>query len=156
MLILIAAVDSHFGIGKNNEMPWSVPADLQYFKNVTMGHPCVMGSRTFASIKARNGKPLPGRENIVVSHLCPKVQDGVTFVDGLLPVLQRAEKEDIYVIGGGQIYRQTIARADKLMLTHINGTFDCDTFFPCPYPDVWKGVSHQPADGCVFSVYERK
>ena len=122
---LIAAIDSKNGLGKSGVMPWHIPEDLKRFKQITSGHTIIMGRKTFESI----GKALPDRTNIVITQkLELQVQDALV-VHSLSEAIEKA-KGDIFVIGGGEIFKQAISIADKLYLTQIEGDFNCDTFFP--------------------------
>ena len=123
-------MDSKRGIGKNNGLMWHIPGELPRFKKLTMGHPIIMGRKTFASI----GMSLPNRTNIIVTRDAKfKVSDGVV-VDTLDKAFEAAKNEpgsaEIFVIGGGQIYQQTLAKANRLYLTLVEGDFGADTFFP--------------------------
>ncbi|RUO80361.1 type 3 dihydrofolate reductase [Idiomarina tyrosinivorans] len=123
---LIAAMAADRVIGKDNDMPWHLPNELQYFKSITMAKPIIMGRNTFESI----GRPLPGRKNIVVSRSQPS-HDGVIWVSGVEQALTAAGPVDeVMIIGGGKLYEAFIERADKLYITDIELTVAGDTFFP--------------------------
>ncbi len=127
ILSLIVATAKHNVIGKNNTMPWHLPADLAYFKRVTLGKPVLMGRKTFESI----GFPLPGRQNIVISrnrNYSAKGIEVVTCVDDALALVQTVD--EVMVIGGATIYQHCLAKADKLYITHINAELEGDTQFP--------------------------
>ena len=127
IISLVAAMAKNRVIGKDNKMPWHLPADLKHFKSVTMSKPIVMGRKTFESI----GRPLPGRENIIISRNRDYVVDGcivVHSIDDALTLL--VDYEEIMIIGGGFLYSQIIAQADKLYLTFIDLEIDGDTQFP--------------------------
>lgn len=116
-------------IGKNNTLLWHVPGDLPRFKALTTGHPIIMGSKTFESI----GRPLPGRTNIVVTHDHNWTHDDVTVyhsIDEALAIARTLDTDEIFVIGGGMVYAQTIAHADRLYLTLVDDDTPGDTFFP--------------------------
>ena len=114
-------------IGQGGRMPWHLPADLKHFKAVTLGHPVVMGRRTFDSI----GRALPGRRNVVISRSKPDLPDGVMLAHGLDEALEAcAGAERVMVIGGGEIYAQAMPLADFLELTLIDAAIDGDTHFP--------------------------
>lgn len=131
---LICAMDEKRGIGKDNGIPWHISADFKHFKEVTTGHPIVMGRATYQSI----GRPLPKRTNIVVTRdenfsVDEKYEDNVEIFHSLAEAIQYAQQVDdqeIFIIGGGQIYQQTIDQADKLYLTIVEGDYQADTFFP--------------------------
>lgn len=128
---LIAAMDEKRGIGKDNKLPWQIPEDLERFRKLTSGHIVVMGRKTFESI----GRVLPNRRNIIITHNESFKIEGVKTVRSLeeaikVALRQAQDEEEIFIIGGGQIYQQAIGAADKLYLTLIEGDFECDTFFP--------------------------
>ena len=125
-LILIAAHDPNLVIGKNGELPWHYSEDLKFFKRQTLGYPIVMGRVVFEEL---NEKALPGRENIVLSR--SKNYDHVKSFASLNKALEYLkENEKVFIIGGGDVYRQTIDRADELIITEIKKEFKGDTFFP--------------------------
>ena len=124
---LIAAMAEDRVIGKDNDMPWHLPADLQHFKRVTLGKPVIMGRKTFESI----GRPLPGRKNIVITRSQNWTSNGVEVVnspDNALKLVKDAE--EVMIIGGGNIYRQFLSLADTLYLTFIDLKVEGDTQFP--------------------------
>jgi dihydrofolate reductase len=127
---IIAAIGTHTrALGKDNTLLWRIPEDLSRFKELTMGHPVIMGSKTYESI----GKPLPGRMNIVLSDIPSYAPDGVTVCTSLEEAIRLAQSndtEDIFVIGGGQVYAQTIERADRLYLTLVDDDAPGDVYFP--------------------------
>lgn len=124
---LIAAMAKNRVIGKDNKMPWHLPADLKHFKNITLSKPIVMGRKTFESI----GSPLPGRENIIISRNKDYAIDGCIVVHSIEDALiLLADYEEIMIIGGGFLYSQTIEQANKLYLTFIDLDIDGDTQFP--------------------------
>jgi len=126
IISLIAAMDKNRLIGADNTMPWHLPADFKYFKEVTMGKPIIMGRKTFESI----GKPLPGRLNIVISRSGFSAQ-GVTSVDSIGAALKAVSNvEEVMIIGGANIYQQMIDKADRMYLTHVNAVCEGDTWFP--------------------------
>ncbi|USE37060.1 dihydrofolate reductase [Endozoicomonas sp. SCSIO W0465] len=151
-LALIAAVADNNVIGINNKMPWYLPRDLRYFKAVTMGKPVIMGRKTFDSLS----KPLPGRTNIVITRDKDWQHDGVNVVHSLNDAIALAEalimaeapaltngNEEIMIIGGEQIYRQAIDRADRLYLTRVCQRFDGDAFFPDISRQEWQEISRE-------------
>ncbi|ORM84347.1 dihydrofolate reductase [Mixta gaviniae] len=136
MISLIAALAADRVIGMENAMPWDLPADLAWFKRNTLNKPVIMGRLTWESI----GRPLPGRQNIVVSSQ-PAQVEGVTWVSSLEEALAAAgDAEEVMVIGGGRIYEQMLDRADRLYLTHIDAEVEGDTHFPDYEPDEWQSV----------------
>ncbi|MCR4280394.1 MAG: dihydrofolate reductase [Candidatus Komeilibacteria bacterium] len=126
---IIAAIDNNRGLGRDNKLLWHIKTDLQRFKKLTTGHTIIMGRKTYESI----GKPLPERVNIVLSRRPVNVLDNVMVVKTLEESLEEAsrrEEEEIFIIGGGQIYSQTMDLADRLYLTVVDGDYGADTFFP--------------------------
>lgn len=153
-LALIVAHDPNLVIGNEGTLPWHYSEDLKYFKRTTMGHPIVMGRGVFEEL---DEKPLPGRENIVLSR--SKNYDHVQSFSSIPEALEQLEAEDlVFVIGGGEIYRQTISMADKLYVTEIHRPFEGDTYFP-EYRDKvgeeWQEIEREDHDDLSFVVYER-
>ena len=145
-LAMIAAVAENNAIGINNKMPWYLPGDLRYFKAITMGKPIIMGRKTFDSLR----KPLPGRANIVITRDKNWHHEGVKVVHSLDDAIDLAESiatingnEEIMVIGGEQIYRMAMDRADRLYLTRVYQSFEGDAFFPEMDESEWAEVSRQ-------------
>ena len=127
IISMIAAMANNRVIGLDNKMPWHLPAELQLFKRATLGKPIVMGRNTFESI----GRPLPGRLNIVLSRQAEYQPAGVTVVATLDDAIVAAgDVEELMIIGGATIYKQCLAAADRLYLTHIDLTTTGDTWFP--------------------------
>jgi dihydrofolate reductase len=153
-LALIVAHDPNLVIGKDGSLPWHYPEDLKYFKRITMGHPLLMGRGVFEEL---DEKPLPGRENIVLSR--SRTYDHVpTFrsIEEALTYLRRADV--VYVIGGGEVYQQTIQKADKLFVTEIHEAYEGDTYFPEYREDigsVWREIKREDHPEKSFVVYER-
>jgi len=157
-LILVAAMARNRVIGRDGGMPWHLPADLKHFKAVTMGCPTIMGRRTFESI----GRPLPGRTNIVVSRSRPALPEGVGLAGSLDEAIGMAGDGRVMVIGGGEIYRAVLPKADRLELTLIDAVVTGDTVFPEWSPNEWRlsGIQARPADeanpcNLVFATFER-
>ena len=124
---LVVAMDRNRVIGRDNALPWRLPADLAYFKRVTMGHPVVMGRRTYESI----GKPLPGRQNIVVSRNREFEAPGCTVVASLEEAWKAAgDAQEVSVIGGTSIFAETLPIADRIHLTEVQAEVPGDTWFP--------------------------
>jgi dihydrofolate reductase len=157
---IIAAMSINRVIGKGDGLPWHLPADLRYFKEKTMDHAVIMGRRTFDTV----GKPLPGRRNIVVSHRRDLVIEGAEVVHSVLEALKGLPgEEEVFIAGGGEIYRQSLDLADRLYLTMIHAEFEGDTFFPEFDETNWRLTSRtdQPSDErnpweYSFLVYDRK
>lgn len=141
---MIAAMAKGRVIGKNNAMPWHLPADFAWFKRNTLGKPIIMGRKTFQSI----GRPLPGRRNIVVSRNASWEADGVESAISIDQALRLVEgAEEAVIIGGGSIYEACLSRAERLYLTYIDADIDGDTCFP-DWGDDWKTcyAEHYQAD----------
>ena len=135
MITLVVAMGMNREIGVDNQLPWHLPKDLKHFKEITSGHPIIMGRKTYESI----GKPLPNRTNIVVSRKNDWFEEGILIVGSLKEAIKFAKKldEKIFIIGGGNIFEQTMDIADKLEVTEIKTTIEADTFFPKIDPKIW-------------------
>jgi len=146
MIILIAALSTNNALGKNNQLLWHLPDDFKHFKTLTSGHFIVMGRKTFETFP----KPLPNRTHIIITRNKKyKAPEGCFIAENIAQALELCPKnEDIYIIGGGEIYNQSIQIADKLELTFVNETFEADTFFPEIDPKLWQIVAekHHPKD----------
>jgi dihydrofolate reductase len=140
MLALIVAMARNRAIGLNNRMPWHLPADFAYFKQTTMGHPIIMGRKTFESI----GRPLPGRRNIVVTRNRDFSATGIDVAHSLDEALALLDVEDAFIIGGATLYRESLARATRLYVTEVDATPAADTYFPEWNPAEWREVSRTP------------
>jgi dihydrofolate reductase len=157
--ILVAAIGENGVIGRDNALPWRIKSDLQYFRRVTMGKPIVMGRKTYQSI----GKPLPGRTNIVVTRDPSFSAPGVITASTLERAMAIAREDAlargadaIAVIGGTEIFRQTIADADRLVLTHVHMSPQGESTFPDIDPKVWREIERSeqpqgPGDDCGFT-----
>ena len=156
-LTIVVAIDAQRGIGVNNTLPWHLPEDLAHFKRVTLGHPIIMGRKTFDSI----GRPLPKRRNIVITRNQDWRHEGVDAVNSLEAAIALAGDEPAAIIGGAQVFAEALALADRMIVTEIAHTFACDTFFPEPAPGEWKETArenhHSEANGFDFAyvTYER-
>lgn len=129
---LIVATDSVGGIGKENKIPWHLSDDIKRFKDLTMGHPVIMGRKTFESVISSLKKPLPGRTNIVVTRSTNFNYDGVLVFNNIEDAIKKGKEidsEEVFVAGGAQIFDEIVGLADRLYLTVIDGDFDADTFF---------------------------
>jgi dihydrofolate reductase len=155
---MIVARSRNHVIGRDNQMPWKISADLQFFKRVTMGHPVIMGRKTWESI----GRPLPGRRNIVVSRNANYPINGGELVGSLEEALSSlAEFPRVFVIGGEQLFTQAFDKADRLYITEIDLDVEGgDTFFEVPNESSWKEVERTPgSEGDItfnFITLERK
>ncbi|MFT6103353.1 MAG: dihydrofolate reductase [Granulosicoccus sp.] len=145
-LSIIVAMASNRAIGKNNQLLWRLPEDLQYFKRTTMGKPIVMGRKTFESI----GRPLPGRLNVVITRQQDWQHDGVKVVHTIEDALHLAEAQslidgmdEVMVIGGAEIYKTALPQADKLYVTRVDAEIEGDAFFPEIDESIWSEVSRE-------------
>lgn len=158
--LIVATADNRI-IGRDNQMPWHLPADLAYFKRITLGKPIIMGRKTFESI----GRALPGRRNIVISRDPNYQADGVETVTCVEQALALVEGiEEVMVIGGGTIYAHCMPVASRLYVTHIQAAIEGDTQFP-PYDTTshWQKISSEllpsndkNAYDLDFSIYQRR
>ena len=161
---LIVAATRNQVIGLENQMPWHLPADLRYFKQCTLGKPIIMGRKTWESL----GRPLPGRLNIVISRQADVALAGAEVFADLASAIERGQAwaaqqgvDEVMVIGGGQIYQQAIALAQRVYLTRIELELEGDTFFPVLDAGDWQQTSAEthPAQntepGYTFEVWQR-
>lgn len=142
MISLIAAIGKNNELGKNNTLLWHLPADMKHFKDITTLHTVVMGRKTFESI----GRPLPNRRNIVITRDVNYKKEGVEVVHSLSEVLDLFpdKKEELFIIGGAEIYKQAFPIADKLYITHIEAEDkEADAFFPEIVPIVFLETSRE-------------
>lgn len=150
--IVVAAAENNV-IGKDNDMIWHLPADLGHFKRLTMGHPMIMGRKTFEAI----GKALPGRTSIVVTSQHGYKAEGCVVAHSLEEAIAQAkelDKEQISIIGGANVYRQALAFTDKVYLTRVHHTFEGDAYFPELPQDEWRVVAqehHEPDEKNRYS-----
>ncbi|MEK7638574.1 MAG: dihydrofolate reductase [Patescibacteria group bacterium] len=150
-------------IGNKNQLLWHVPADLKRFKELSMGHPVIMGRKTFESIFAMIGKPLPGRTNIVVTRDHHYQQDGVKIAHSLAEAIAIAQSEhpsEIHIGGGGEMYQQALPMVSKLFITWFYDNKDGDSFFP-DFEDDFETIAEHPPqehEGIKFQWidYKRK
>lgn len=143
IISIIVAMDELGVIGVNNSLPWRLSADLKNVKQVTMGKPIIMGRKTHESI----GKPLPGRENIVITRDNAYRSDGCTVFNSVAEALAHcADKEELMIMGGAELYRQTLAKADRIYLTKVHTKIEGDAFFPELNLDEWKEISRESFD----------
>jgi dihydrofolate reductase len=130
MINIIVAMDTKRGIGKNNALMWQIPGELPRFKKITMGHPIIMGRKTYESI----GRPLPGRTNIVITRDTSKTIEGCILASSLEEAIAVGEKsegsDELFIIGGGQIFEKALSLTDRLYVTLVQGDFGADVFFP--------------------------
>lgn len=143
-LHLIVAMAEDGAIGLDGDMPWGkgLPADLQHFKKTTMGYPIVMGRKTYESLPKR---PLPGRQNIIVTRNRSYNAPGATIVHGLKEAIEQCQGEQLFLIGGGELYQQGLDLADCLHITIVHHRWEeADTFFPDIDIDLWECISEEP------------
>jgi dihydrofolate reductase len=160
MITLIAAVAENNALGKDNQLLWHLPDDFKRFKNVTSGHYIVMGRKTFESFP----KPLPNRTHVIITRQKNYTSENCIVVDSLQKAISVCPKEEeIFIIGGGEIYNQTLETADKLDITRVHHTFDADTYFPEIDLNKWKltATEFHPKDekhqfDFTFQTYLRK
>ena len=158
---MIVAMAANRAIGKENRMPWHLPADLKHFKETTMGCPVVMGRKTFESILATLGKPLPGRLNIVVTRNPRFAHPGAITATTPELALEAARRpippgtrlpptvsghgtDEVFVVGGAEIYRAMLPLARRIVVTEIKHHFDGDAFFPELDPHLWRETARRP------------
>jgi dihydrofolate reductase len=142
----VVAIAENNAIGKENGLLWSLPKDMKHFKEITFGHTVIMGRRTFDSM----GKPLPKRRNIVITRNSELKIEGAEVTNSLADALARcAQEEEVFIIGGAEIYKEALKRTDRIYLTRVHQSFDGDTFFPELNMEDWKETAreeHEPDD----------
>ena len=160
MISFMVAMDENRVIGRKNTLPWRLPADMAYFKRVTMGHAVIMGRKTFESM----GGLLPGRENVIVTRNRDYAKEGAAILHSAEEIVEYAKgtTEEVFVIGGAEIFKQTMPYADKMYITRIEYAFEGDAFFPEYDEAEWRlaasergkedDKNHYPH---TFNVYER-
>lgn len=161
MISLIAAIGKNNELGKNNNLVWNMPTDLKFFREKTSGHPVIMGRKTFESI----GRPMPNRRNIIITRDLEYKKDGIEVVHSLNEALRLLpnKNEEIFIIGGEEIFKQSMSLADRLYITHIEAEDkDANVFFPPINPSVWNEISHEEHEkdeknpfNYTFSVYKK-
>jgi dihydrofolate reductase len=140
MIILIAAVAENNALGKNNDLLWHLPKDFKRFKEITSGHHIIMGRKTFESFP----KPLPNRTHVIITRQKDYVCEGCIVVQDLEKAIAICPKnEDIFVIGGGEIYSQSIHLADQLDITRVHHSFEADVYFPEIDLEIWELISEE-------------
>lgn len=141
MIALVVAMDANNLIGADNALPWHLSADLKHFRRLTMGHALVMGRRTYESI----GRPLDGRENIVVSRNPALVIPGVVVCTAVDAALAYAGERSgaVFVIGGAQIFLEALPRSERIYLTRLHGAFEGDTYFPLLNDTQWREAERE-------------
>ena len=158
---MIVAMAANRAIGLDNRMPWHLPEDLKHFKALTLSHPVIMGRKTFESIRASLGKPLPGRENVVVSRTPGLEIEGVSIASSIEGALAFCIGEPVvFVIGGGEIYKAALPLADGIVMTEIRKDYAGDTKFPEWDRDAFRETQRKPQVSSTglpfdFVLYER-
>jgi len=153
MIAHIAAISKNNCIGQDNALPWHLPEDLQHFKNLTNGRVVLMGRKTWESLPAKF-RPLPNRKNIIITRQTDySVPDGVEVYQNIDEALDARREKDIMIIGGAQIYKQTMSKADTLYITQVKQTVAGDAYYPEINPDIWKEVEREDHDGFSFLKY---
>jgi dihydrofolate reductase len=158
-LSIIVAISENHVIGRDGGLPWHLSADLKNFKRLTMGHPIIMGRKTYDSI----GRPLPGRTSIVITRQDTYQPDGVETVGTIADALKHAKPSDeAFVIGGAEIYRLSLPLADRLHITRVHATVEGDVVFPDLDPEEWQLQNAESHDAderndfaFTFETYER-
>ena len=141
MISIIVAVAEDYGIGYKNELLWHLPEDLRRFKKLTLGHTVIMGKKTWESLPK---KPLTGRKNVVITdNPQDRFESGITAYSIDDALSKCGEGEEIFIIGGGSIYRQFMPVADRLFITHIHKIAPADIFFPAIDPEIWEPVEKE-------------
>lgn len=159
VLSLIVAASENEVIGVNNQLPWYLPKDLAYFKKITTGNSIIMGRKTYESI----GKALPNRQNIVITRQTDYQLVDAEVVNNLQDAVQIAHSTEVFIIGGAEIFNQSLALADKIYLNRILANFEGDTWLPKINWEKWQNISktqsladEKNAYGICFEVYQRK
>ena len=150
MIIMIAAVAENNALGKNNDLLWHLPNDFKRFKEITSGHHIIMGRKTFESFP----KPLPNRTHVIITRQNDFEYEGCVVVQNIEKALSVCPiNENLYIIGGGEIYQQSISFADQLDITRVHHSFDADVYFPEIDPEIWELTSetfHQKDERHLF------
>lgn len=165
LISLIAAIAENRAIGKNNQLLWRLPNDMKFFRDTTMNHCVVTGRKNYESIPPQF-RPLPGRTNIVVTHRENYPAPGALVVSNIPAALEAARtlgEKELFIVGGGEIYAQTIDIADRLYITHVHANYDADAYFPPIDPLKWKSVwreahasDEKHLHAFTFEIYERR
>ncbi len=150
------AVSENNVIGKNNDLPWHLPEDLKHFKELTLGKTVVMGRKTYESIVARLKKPLPGRKNVVITRQKNFiVPPEVLVFNSIEEAINNLPSEDLYIIGGSEIFKLAMPLAGEMLVTRVTGEYEGDAFFPEVDGSIWQKVEEEKHDGYSFVKYKR-
>ena len=154
--IIIAAVAENGAIGKDGDIPWHIPEDLDHFKQKTTGHPVIMGRKTFESLP-ENFRPLPDRTNIVLTRSDMDKEEGIRVAGSMEKAYSIAEELDdrAFIIGGASVYKQALSEADKMILTEVKKEVDGDTFFPEFDREEWNEERREEHEDFDFITYTR-
>lgn len=160
IVTIVVAIGENNAIGKNNELLWYLPKDLRHFKTITSGHTVIMGRKTFESV----GKPLPKRRNIIITRNTELAIEGAEVVHTIEAALELCKTdEEVFIIGGAEIYKMAMKHTDKIFLTVVHENFEADAFFPEIDKNLWEETAaekHLPDDknnlSFTFSTLERK
>jgi dihydrofolate reductase len=153
--IIIAALDEENVIGKNGEIPWHYPEDLKYFKEKTTDNSVLMGRKTYESLP-EDFRPLPDRENIVLTRSDPDLSESVKIANSLEEAYEAAESQTLFIAGGASVYNQALDDADKMVLTRIPEKHEGDTFFPEWEDENWELQSSRKDGELVFKEFTSK
>ena len=160
--VLIAAIAKNGIIGRGGSMPWHLPADLSHFKQLTVGHPVIIGRRTYESVLDALGKPFPNRTTVVLTSQSLSVPDGAVVAHSIDDALERARSDAerrgvnrVYVAGGGNVYAQFLDDADVLELTELEDAYEGDTAFPTFDTEKWAETARETHEKYDFVTYER-
>lgn len=149
------AVSDNNVIGNKNDLPWHLPEDLKHFKELTLGKTVVMGRKTYESIVARLGKPLPGRKNVIITRQTEYQAPSDVLIFGSLDEARQKLKEDLYIIGGAEIFKLALPLAQKMYLTRVRGNYEGDAFFPEVDFSQWEKIGEENHQGYTFEVYKK-
>lgn len=161
MISIIVAVSEDWGIGKDNELLWRIPEDLKRFKRLTTGNAIIMGKKTWESLPRR---PLPDRINIVLTDIPDEIIEGCVTAYSIEDALAKCDQDkEIFIIGGGSIYRQFIPIAGRLYITHVHKKAPADVYFPEIDLNIWEVIEREEFEGngdgripYAYTIYERK
>ncbi len=151
---LIVAQASNHCIGKDGGLPWHIPEDLKHFRQCTMGKTVLMGRKTWESLPEKH-RPLSGRKNVVITRDRSFIAEGATLFHNLEEALETLKNEDIWILGGAEIFKQSLPFAEKIELTQIHVPYEGDTFFPEISQGAWSIIKEEKHDGYSFITYHR-
>ncbi len=154
MISVIVAFDENMLIGDGSRLPWNIPEDMKKFKQLTMGNVLIMGRKTYESI----GKILPGRINIVLSKDAKYQVEGGFVCNNLSQAIKKAKnyQKEIFIVGGSEVYKQSLEIADKIYVSHILGEYNGDTYFPNVQWEKWKAVKKEKYENWEFVEYAKR